>query len=110
AAAIGGETRAVMTRAVGRVWSAWSRMQDPEGDPAAFAVSLATLFDACVLPAPGVVELSDRLAAGSAEIRAPRDSSAAVSDRERETAALDDARRLDPWLALAALVAVLGAF
>jgi hypothetical protein len=42
-------------------------------DPAAFAVSWARLFDACLLPAPGVVPLAERLDAGAAErsARAP---------------------------------------
>jgi hypothetical protein len=108
-ARVGKDERALITRGAGRVWSAWSTMEEPEGDPAAFAVSLAALFDACVLPPPGVVDLRDRLAAGAPEIRVPRELFAASGDGAAGVEDRGDGLRLDPWLALAALLAALAA-
>jgi hypothetical protein len=42
-----------------------------QGDPAAFAVSWAQLFDAALLPPRGVVALEERQAAGAASERTP---------------------------------------
>jgi hypothetical protein len=114
----GSMRRALISRGSGRISSAWLSMEEPEGDPAAFAVSLASLFDACVLPPPGVVELRDRLSVGSVAVKAPKASSSGsvasggalppersgspVGARAREPAL-----RLDAWFALAAFACAL---
>lgn len=105
---LGPETRALVTRAPGRVWSAWSSMDAPQGDPAAFAVSMASLFDGCVLPAQGVVALRERLAAGTAEVRPPRGASPAADGTEAP-ALSDSGARLDTWFAAFSLLAALAA-
>jgi hypothetical protein len=105
----GAERPALMTHGPGRVWSSWTSMETPAGDPAAFAVSLATLFDACSLSAAGVVLLRDRTAAGKAEVRAPPESPPDASQRAAALGAEAAALRLDPWLAWAALLLVLAA-
>jgi hypothetical protein len=79
------------------------RMQDPGGDPAAFAVSMAELFDACLLPPPDVVALRDRAPAGDARVSAPLATAASSSAAELRWRGA----ALDAWLALAALVAAL---
>ena len=65
-------------------------------DPAAFAVSWARLFDACLLPAPGVVPLAERLDAGPAAFSEPAPGAAREARADESPAAL-----------LAALAAVL---
>jgi len=57
-------------------------------DPAAFAVSWARLFDACLLPAPGVVSLAERLDAGPASLSAPATNAAAEARADESPAAL----------------------
>jgi hypothetical protein len=66
------EHRALVSSAPGRIESALVSMSDPEGDPAAFAVSWAKLFDDAVLAPPGVVELGERRDAGKETIVAPK--------------------------------------
>jgi hypothetical protein len=55
----------------GLVWTGWSEMGEPRGDPAAFAVSWAQLFDEALLPPAGVVSLAERRAAGERSFRVP---------------------------------------
>jgi hypothetical protein len=57
----------------GRVDCPWTSMEEPRGDPAAFAVSWASLLDRAALPPPGVVALAERAAAGDEAARPPRD-------------------------------------
>jgi hypothetical protein len=85
--------RAVVTSGPGRIDSRWASMEDAQGDPAAFAVSWARLFDAAVLPPPGVIELAERLAAGEEASAPPRAAEPAASE----------SRSLAAWLALASL-------
>ena len=53
-------------------------LDGPQGDPAAFVVSWSELFDAAVRPAPGVVSLAERAAAGPSLVRPPSASPAPV--------------------------------
>jgi hypothetical protein len=64
----------IVTSGPGRIDCAWLGMEEPRGDPAAFAVSWAALFDGAALPPSGVVELGERLAAGDAVVAPPRGS------------------------------------
>lgn len=66
------EHRALVSYAPGRIESSIVSMSDPEGDPAAFAVSWARLFDDAVLAPPGVVELGERRGAGKEAIVPPK--------------------------------------
>jgi hypothetical protein len=99
----GAERRAAITCGPGRIDVAIASMQDPSGDPAAFAVSMAQLFDTCVLPPPGVVALAARAPAGAPSVRPPRASEASASRVEWRWRGAP----LDAWLALAALVLAL---
>lgn len=47
----------------GKIWLGISRLEEPRGDPAAFAVSWATLFENACLAGIGVVSVADRAAA-----------------------------------------------
>ncbi len=94
--------RALVTTGAGRVHCPWTSMDEPRGDPAAFAVSWAELFDRAVLPPPDVVELGERLAAG------PESSASPSAPPSSESSAVD-APPLDAWLAAAALLCTLGA-
>jgi hypothetical protein len=68
------EHRALVAYAPGVVESAIVSMDEPTGDPAAFAVSWAKLFDEAVLAPPGVVDLGERRSAGEESFRAPETS------------------------------------
>ncbi|MFN0007627.1 MAG: hypothetical protein ACKVXR_06940 [Planctomycetota bacterium] len=87
------EQRALVCFEPGRIESALVSMSDPEGDPAAFAVSWARLFDDAVLAPPGVVELGERRAAGDERILTGIGGSAEETDR--------GAGSFATWLALA---------
>lgn len=100
-----GGRRAALTRGPGRIDVALVRMQDPAGDPAAFAVSMAELFDACLLPPPDVVALRDRASAGEARVSAPL----AVATGSPAAEMHWRGAPLDAWFALAALAAALAA-
>ena len=65
----------------GRVDCPWRSMEEPRGDPAAFAVSWAALFDRAALPPPDVVALAERAAAGDEASSPPRASGEAPSRR-----------------------------
>jgi hypothetical protein len=80
----------------GRIESVLVSMSDPEGDPAAFAVSWAKLFDDAVLAPPGVVELGERREAGKEAIVAPKFEAKGRGSSAWET-----------WLAVAAAGATL---
>jgi hypothetical protein len=77
----------------GRIENALVAMREPEGDPAAFAVSWARLLDEVVLPPPGVVELGERRAVGAEEMRMPPPSDSSEDAGTRRSWA--------PWLAFA---------
>jgi hypothetical protein len=77
----------------GRVEIGLAELSAPEGDSAAFAVSWAKLFDAAMLPPPGVVAVDERQAAGQPSSRAPVRPAAGDAQDERP---------YDAWLALAA--------
>lgn len=90
---------AVVTFDKGQVDCPWIRMEDPSGDPAAFAVSWAKLFDDAVLAPPGVVELGERRAAGDEKIVARLPQAGEGFDR--------GSGNFPSWLALAATGCVL---
>lgn len=73
----------LVTSGVGRIHLAWIPTQEPQGDPAAFAVSWAKLFDESVRPLPGVVPLDERQAAGEPRSVAPR-SAPRAGDEPRD--------------------------
>jgi hypothetical protein len=77
-------------------------MDEPRGDPAAFAVSWAELLDRAVLPPSGVIELGERLAAGE-------EASVSPSSAEPPGSSSRTAPPLDAWIAAAALLCTLGA-
>jgi len=93
---------ALVSSGAGRVHCAWTAMEDPTGDPAAFAVSWASLFDGAIRPPRGIVELGERAAAGEAAWAPPR------TDERNEAAA--SASPLEAWTALGALLCVAGAW
>ena len=64
--------RAWVTHRPGHVSVALTSLDRLDGDPAAFAVSWASLFDACILLPPDCVPLGERLSAGEQAARAPR--------------------------------------
>lgn len=78
----------------GRLDVSWVSLEEPRGDPAAFAVSWAALLDRALLPARGVVALAERRAAGPSAFRPP--SSAPLSEAQPVAPAYD------AWLAAAA--------
>ncbi|MFN0244879.1 MAG: hypothetical protein ACKVWV_18505 [Planctomycetota bacterium] len=92
--------RDLVTFGPGRIESAWSTMGDPNGDPAAFAVSWGMLFDAACLPAAGVVSFAERAQASSAVVEPPRDPPAYLHGDEAWPSFLAT------WLTLAALALV----
>ncbi|MCK6444815.1 MAG: hypothetical protein L6Q99_00330 [Planctomycetes bacterium] len=55
----------------GHVRSAWTACDEPEGDPALFAVAWSDLLDAARLSAPEVVACAERAAAGDSGVREP---------------------------------------
>jgi hypothetical protein len=55
----------------GRVSVALLELEEPRGDPAAFAVAWGRLFDSALLPPVGLVPVADRAAAGERSRRAP---------------------------------------
>jgi hypothetical protein len=95
------EELALVSAAPGRIEIAWSALDAPAGDPAAFAVSWAELFDRALLPAPGVVSLAEREAAGAPRFAAPSPPRALPQP---------GGPRFDAWLALGCLVAMLAAW
>ena len=66
------EGRRLVAFGRGRIACPWTSMEDPRGDPAAFAVSWAALFDHAALPPPNVVALAERAAAGDEASSPPR--------------------------------------
>ena len=79
------EHRTVVEYSPGRIGSAIAAMEDPSGDPAAFAVSWAKLFDDCALAPPGIVALEERRAAGDEVVVAPRGDRTDGSGIERSS-------------------------
>ncbi len=66
-----GAERALVVGSPGVVRVAWSAMDEPRGDTAAFAVSWSRLFERWTRPASGVVPLAERRDAGAADVRDP---------------------------------------
>lgn len=97
----GGERLRVVERAPGRVRTSLVRLDEPAGDPAAFAVSWAELLDEACAPPAGVVPLDERRRAGEPRERAPLDPPPA---RGAGAGGATDA-----WLALGAALACLAA-
>jgi hypothetical protein len=87
--------------APGRVRCSIVALDEPAGDPAAFAVSWGELFDSVLLDPPGVVPLSERTARGAAGWRAPAGADAGPGRAERP---------LGGWCALLAALLALGAW
>lgn len=69
-----GET--LVAAGAGRVLVAALELDDPDGDPAAYAVSWSRLFDDARLPGPGCVSWSERAEAGPGFAQPPSDASA----------------------------------
>lgn len=86
----------------GRVHCPWTSTEEPRGDPAAFAVSWASLFDRAVLPPPGVVALADRASAGEEASAPPRGGPAPAGPLPRNL--------LPACLAVAACLCIAGAW
>ena len=58
------EGRTLVAAGPGIVRVAWTELDEPWGDPDAFAVSWSRLLDASLAPPPGIVPLEERLDAG----------------------------------------------
>jgi hypothetical protein len=84
----------------GRIEIAIAEMSPPDGDPAAFAVSWAKLFDDAILPPRGAVAVGERQSAGESSERAPVRGDGAERPGERP---------FDAWLALAAAACAVAA-
>ncbi|MCC6406693.1 MAG: hypothetical protein IT453_05985 [Planctomycetes bacterium] len=63
--------RVLVAASAGRVRVAFETLEEPGGDPAAFAVAWSELFDDARRPEPGVVPLEERRAAGEPVVREP---------------------------------------
>ncbi len=85
----------------GRVRTSIVALEEPAGDPAAFAVSWAELFDSVLLDPPGVVPLGERTARGAPGWRPPAGSGAGAGAAPRPLAG---------WCALLASLLALGAW
>ncbi len=86
-----GELVPVVRWRPGRVVLGLGACAEPEGDPAAFAVSWARLLDEALLPRPGVVPMRDRVAAGAGVVRRgvpPEDGGRGPAPGENRFAAL----------------------
>lgn len=97
----GGASLDVVERAPGRVRTSLVRLDEPAGDPAAFAVSWAELLDEVSAPPAGVVPLAERRRAGEPLERAPLDPPPAPG--------AGAGGATDAWLALCAALACLAA-
>jgi hypothetical protein len=84
---------ALVAAAPGRVRTALTAMEEPAGDPAAFALWWGPLLDGALAPPAGVVPLAERLDAGapSTHVGAPPERAAAAAGGGRAAT----------WLALA---------
>ena len=87
--------------APGQVRCSIVALEEPAGDPAAFAVSWGELFDSVLLDPPGVVPLSERTARGAPAWRAPAGSGATGEGSERP---------LGGWCALLSALLALAAW
>jgi hypothetical protein len=94
----------------GRAWVTWRRgivclsfteMEQVQGDPVAFAISWAKLFDESVMQPIGCISLEERMAAGQPAERAPIAQAAATSGTSRASALLAWAALGLAFLALA---------
>ena len=94
----------LVTWGPGRIESAWLAMDEPRGDPSAFIVSWARLFDRAVQAPAGFVDVHERSAAGAASIQPPRSPPIA------EDALRPQSSSIDAWLAVVACVLALLAF
>ncbi len=71
----------LIAKAPGLIWSSWVEMQEPGGDPAAFALSFGELCDRSALAPEQVIPLAEREAAGggrTAKPKVPESSSVSV--------------------------------
>jgi len=66
-----GERIALVRARAGRIELALAELSEPAGDPALFALSWGALLDRWAAPAPEVVPLAERRAAGEPELAAP---------------------------------------
>jgi len=94
--------RAVIEAVPGRIRCAVLDLQEPGGDPAAFAVSWARLFDQACLPPAGVIPLEDRRGKGSGAGRPPESPSGEGGIARNETGILRS------WLSVGAALCLLG--
>ncbi len=101
----GGRALPVVTWRAGRVVLALESLAEPEGDPAAFAVSWSELLDAALLPPPGVVSRTERADAGPPVYRAPSPASSPEAHPIRRWPLVSICAAAAAGLALAALVA-----
>ncbi|MFT4710246.1 MAG: hypothetical protein ACJAZ8_002622 [Planctomycetota bacterium] len=77
---LGHRDRALVSWRAGTIELALSTLDQPSGDPAAFAVSWATLFEQAALAGPGIVSVAERRAANlSEQLRARAASASEVS-------------------------------
>ena len=96
----------LVAAAPGLVRVAWTGLEEPRGDPAAFAVSWSRLLDRCVLPPLGVCSVAERAAAGERVERGPERPAAYPA---HEGAQRRGTRWLEVGLVLGALVLAGGA-
>lgn len=96
--------RALVLASPGEIRLGLLTMEEPAGDPAAFAVSWSRLLDRYALSPPGVVVLDDRRPAGEASSREPAPPPAA-SDVGAQRAEVP----VDAWLAAVSALFALAA-
>lgn len=65
---LGYRDRPLVRWRAGSIEVALEQLDQPSGDPAAFAVSWATLFEQAALPGPGIVSVAERRAASLPEL------------------------------------------
>ncbi len=99
-----GEDRPLVRWAPGIVSIGFWPTGEPRGDPAAFAVSWASLFDAALLPRPGAAPLAAREAAGVSSTRAGEPPPEGGEGRIKKAPP-----PLDAWLAAAAAACAVAA-
>lgn len=106
---VSGTGQVVLASRPGAVHCAIAGFVTPPSDEAAFAVSMAGLFDAAILSHPGVVSLEQRQGAGAGSVLLPRDSLPLerLDPRTLERLSREAAGRARGWLL--ALTALAGA-
>ena len=71
ASSLDGAPWVLVSGAPGHLELAWRSLEEPGGDPAAFAVWWGSLLDELLLDPPGVLPLAERLAAGEPRAEGP---------------------------------------